>query len=190
MHTVKVHKDRMGALIGKGGKVKDKIEKSCGVKLEIDSDYGDVTIRNAGNPEEMLPFKAVEIVTAIGKGFSPQRANRLLDVEVMLHVKDLKDYSGKSSNALERIKGRIIGVNGKARKIMEELSGAYISIYGHSVAMIGMPGEVRLANEAVTMLARGSMHKSVYNMLQEEKRRDKLERIKLWEDVDYESNNI
>jgi ribosomal RNA assembly protein len=73
---------------------------------------------------------------------------------------------------------------------MEELSGAYISIYGHSVAMIGMPGEVRLANEAVTMLARGSMHKSVYNMLQEEKRRDKLERIKLWEDVDYESNNI
>lgn len=190
MHTVKVPKDRVGALIGRGGKVKDKIEKSCGVKLEIDSDYGDVTIRNAGSPEEMLPFKAVEIVTAIGKGFAPQRANRLLDVEVMLHVKDLKDYAGKSSNALERIKGRIIGVNGKARKIMEELSGAYISIYGHSVAMIGMSGEVRLANEAVTMLARGSMHKSVYNMLQEDKRRNKLERLKLWEDVDYESNSI
>ena len=153
MHTAKVPKDRVGALIGKQGKVKDKIEKSCGVRLEIDSEFGNVTIRNAARPQEMLAFKAVEVVTAIAKGFSPQRAIRLLDGEMTLYVQDLKGFTGKSSNALERVKGRIIGVDGKARTIMEQLSGAYISVYGHSVAMIGTSEEIRLANEAVTMSA-------------------------------------
>jgi hypothetical protein len=32
------------------------------------------------------------------------------------------------------------------------------------------------------MLCRGSMHKSVYNMLQEARRRDKMDRMRLWED--------
>lgn len=180
--TVKVPRDRVGALIGKAGKVKNAIEKTCGVKLEIDSDYGDVTIRNVANPEEMQPFKAVEIVTAIAKGFSPERANRLLAGENSLHVIDLREHVGKSGNALERIKGRIIGENGKARKTLEQLTGTHISIYGHSVAIIGNPEEIRLAGDSIAMLARGSMHKSVYNMLQEARRKAKMERLKLWED--------
>lgn len=190
MQTVKVPKERVGVLIGKDGKVKEMIEKTCGVKLEIESEYGNVTIRNDAKPDEMMPFKAVEIVTAIAKGFSPQRANRLLDEDTMLYVQDLKEFSGRSSNSLERIKGRIIGVDGKARTIMEQLSGALISVYGHSVAVIGNSEEIRLANEAITMLAKGSMHKSVYNMLQEARRRAKIERIKLWEDKVYESGDI
>ncbi len=184
--TIKVPRDRIGVLIGRGGKVKSLIEETCGVKLEIDSKYGDVTIRNAAKPEDMQPFKAVEIVTAIAKGFSPQRANRLLTGENVLHIIELKELVGKSGNALERIKGRIIGADGKARKTMEQLTGAYISIYGHSVAIIGNSDEIRLANEAITMLVGGSMHKSVYNMLQEARRKVKLERIKLWKDSVYE----
>ena len=184
--TIKVPRDRIGVLIGKSGKVKGMIEEACGIKLEIDSEYGDVTVRNSAKPEEMQPFKAVEIVTAIAKGFSPQRANRLLEGENVLHIIDLREFVGKSGSALERIKGRIIGADGKARKTMEQLTGAYISIYGHSVAIIGNSDEIRLANEAIAMLAKGSMHKSVYNMLQEARRKVKLERIKLWKDNVYE----
>jgi len=184
--AIKVPKDRVGVLIGKSGKVKSMIEEACGVKLEIDSEYGDVTIRNSAKPEDMQPFKAVEIVTAIAKGFSPQRANRLLESENVLHIIELKEFVGKSDSALERIKGRIIGIDGKARKTMEQLTGAYISVYGHSVAIIGNSDEIRLANEAIAMLAKGSMHKSVYNMLQEARRKAKLERINLWEDQVYE----
>jgi len=190
MQSVKIPGERVGVLIGKGGKVKEMIEKTCGVKLSVDSEYGNVTITDSAKPDQMLPFKAVEIVTAIARGFSPQRANRLLDEETMLYVQDLKEFAGKSNNALERIKGRIIGVDGKARKIMEQLSGAYISVYGHSVAMIGNSEEIRLASEAITMLARGSMHKAVYNMLEQARKRARLERVKLWEDNVYESSNI
>jgi len=131
----------------------------------------------------MDAFRAVEVITAIGRGFSPERAYRLLDSEeVMFQQMDLHDYAGRSPNALERIKGRIIGEGGKARRMIEELSGASVSVYGHMVGFIGEYKEVKLATDAIVMLAKGSMHKGVYNMLQDARRRDKLDRMRLWED--------
>ena len=180
-YNVKIPLDRVGVLIGKEGKVKAMIEKACGVILDIDSENGEVMIRSNAPIEQLEPFKAVELVTAIARGFSPDRAKRLLEEDTMLQIIDLKEYA-RTRNSLERIKGRIIGANGKARRLIEELSGAYVSIYGHYVAIIGKPEEVRLASEAVDMLARGSMHKTVYSMLENARRKAKMERLKLWED--------
>ncbi|HEX6067962.1 MAG TPA: KH domain-containing protein, partial [Nitrososphaera sp.] len=95
---------------------------------------------------------------------------------------DLRDYAGKSPSALARIRGRIIGEGGKARRTIEELTNAYISVYGHTVALIGTYHEIRLATDAIDLLAKGSMHKTVYNMLQEARRRDKEDKMRLWED--------
>lgn len=187
--VVKVPRDRIGVLIGKDGKVKDMIEQSCNVKLYIDGEDGSVTIISKdiegaeGSSVDVRVFKAVEFVTAVARGFSPERAMRLLrDEECMINVIDLKDHVGRSPNALQRIKGRLIGSNGKARRLVEELTGAYISVHGHYVAIIGRAEEVRLASEAVTMLISGSMHSTVYNMLQKARRKAKMERLKLWED--------
>ena len=101
----------------------------------------------------------------------------------MFQQMDLHDYAGKSPNALERIKGRIIGEGGKARRTIEELSGAYVSVYGHMVGFIGNFKEVKLATDAIVMLAKGNMHKSVYKMLQDARRRDKMDRMRLWENT-------
>jgi ribosomal RNA assembly protein len=134
----------------------------------------------------MQPFKAIEVISAISRGFSPQRAYRLLsDEELIFQIIDLKDYAIKSSNAMDRIKGRIIGQKGKSRKTIEELSGAYVSVSGHTVALIGAFEEIRLANDAVLMILKGSAHKTVYTMLQEARRKNKLDKMKLWEE-----NNI
>lgn len=183
-HTIKIPKERIGALIGKGGSVKQQIEKRCGVKIEIDSETGDTMIMDNKSADHQLEaFRAVEAITAISRGFSPERAYRLFDDDELIFQQiDLRDYTGKSPNALERIKGRVIGEGGKARRMIEELSGAYISVYGHTVGLIGNFREVKLATDAVAMLAKGSMHKTVYNMLQSAKRRDKMDRMRLWED--------
>jgi ribosomal RNA assembly protein len=182
-HTMKIPKDRIGAIIGKSGKVKQQIEKRCGVEIKIDSENGDATISSSKPVEQMEAFRAVEVITAISRGFSPERAYRLFeDEEMMFQQMDLHDYAGKSPNALERIKGRIIGEGGKARRMIEELSGSYVSVYGHMVAFIGNFREVKLATDAIAMLAKGSMHKSVYKMLQDAKRRDKIDKMRLWED--------
>jgi ribosomal RNA assembly protein len=186
-HLIKIPADRIAVLIGKEGQVKHEIEEKCKVQIEIDSQNGNAVVSLSSEPvSEMQPFKAIEVISAISRGFSPQRAYRLLsDEELIFQIIDLKDYAGKSSNAMDRIKGRIIGQNGKSRKTIEELSGAYVSVSGHTVALIGSFEEIRLANDAVLMILKGSAHKTVYTMLQEARRKNKLDKMKLWEE-----NNI
>lgn len=184
-HNIKLPKERIAVLIGKGGRIKQGIEKKCGVAIEVDSESGDAVISTPENKppvESMEMFKAVEIISAIARGFSPQRAMRLLEGEEIFQQIDLRDYTGRSPSALARIKGRIIGEGGKSRRTIEELSGASISVYGHTVSLIGKYREVRLATDAIDMLCRGSMHKGAYNMLQEARRHDKMDRMRLWED--------
>lgn len=182
-HSIKIPKERIGALIGKRGKVKQQIEKRCGVAIEIDSETGDALVSMSKPAEQMEAFRAIEVITAISRGFSPERAYHLFeDEEIMFQQLDLHDYAGKSPSTLARIRGRIIGEGGKARRMIEELTGSYVSVYGHTVALIGNYREVKLATDAISMLAKGSMHKTVYSMLQGVKRKEKLERMRLWED--------
>jgi ribosomal RNA assembly protein len=179
--TLLIPLDRIGVLIGKSGKIKTKIEKLCCVTLTIDGQTGDVVIRGLDNVENMLPFKAEEIVLAIGRGFSAENAMRVIQGEISLRILDLRQFAGKSPSQIERIKSRIIGEGGRVRKNIEDLSGAKISLYGRTVAIIGDGPQLRSAMHAITSISSGSTHGKVYNELQESRRRQKLERLQLWE---------
>ena len=179
---IRIPKDRRAVLIGKSGNVKLKIEKLCYVSLDIDGDTGEVLIKSQGNIEKIQPFKAMEIVTAIGRGFSPENALTLLDGENTLHVIDLREFAGKSTANIERIKGRIIGEGGRARRNMENLSSTHISVYGRTVSIIGDSSKLRLAVDAISSISSGSLHGTVYSKLEAANRKDKHEKMKLWED--------
>lgn len=181
---VRIPTERIGALIGKNGKVKLQIEKACSVKLDIDSESGETLVSSNGTIENIQPFKAMEIVTAIGRGFSPENAMKLLKGENALHIIDLREFVGKSSTQIERIKGRIIGEGGKARKNMEKLSGTDISVYGRTVAIIGDPTKLKVAVDAISALSSGGTHGAVYGKLESARRREKIEKLRLWEDQD------
>lgn len=179
---LRIPNERIAVLIGKSGIVKSKIEQLCHVTLDIDGDTGEVLIKSSGDVENMQPFKAMEIVTAIGRGFSPENAMTLLKGENTLHVIDLREFTGKSNSNIERIKGRIIGEGGKARRNMENLSGTHISVYGKTVSIIGDASRLRLAVDAISSISSGSMHGAVYSKLEAANRKDKQEKMKLWED--------
>ena len=181
---LRIPNERIGVLIGKSGKTKSTIEKLCLVTLEIDGDTGEVLIKSAGNIEKIQPFKAIEIVTAIGRGFSPEKAMTLLENDNTLHVIDLREFTGKSNSNIERIKGRIIGEGGKARRNMENLSDTHISVYGKTVSIIGDTTKLRSAVDAISSISSGSMHGAVYNKLEAVNRKEKQEKMKLWEDQD------
>jgi ribosomal RNA assembly protein len=186
--TLRIHKERIGAIIGKKGSIKEEIEKKCKISIEIDSEYGDIVLKSRNtNFLNILDLnKALEIVMAISKGFSPERAFNLFKEDNSLEIIDLRDHVGKSPNSLSRVKSRLIGEKGKSRRTLEELTGSYISIYGHYIGIIGTSDQINLTLEAITRICSGRSHKNVYNFLQEIRRKAKIEKMKLWE----ESNNL
>jgi ribosomal RNA assembly protein len=181
---IRIPNDRIAVLIGTSGSVKLKIESLCHVTLDIDGETGEVLLKTKGDVEKIQPFKAMEIVTAIGRGFSPENAMTLLKGENALHVIDIREFAGKSNANIERIKGRIIGEGGRARRNMENLSGTYISVYGRTVSIIGDSSKLRLAVDAISSISSGSLHGAVYTKLEAANRKEKHEKMKLWEDQD------
>ena len=180
---VKIPGDRIGALVGPDGSVKSAIERKLSVDLQVDSETGTVQITLPSTVEDpTVLFRAKEVVTAIGRGFAPNHAFRLLgDDETVFEVIDLRESVGRSRSDLKRLKGRVIGKEGKTRRIIEELSEANISVYGHTISIIGYPNQVAIAREAVSMLIKGSLHGTVYRFLHKKRRELKKQRLQLWE---------
>jgi ribosomal RNA assembly protein len=173
-----IPRERVGVLIGPQGSVKRRIEEFLGVVLEIDSGGGLVRIRLTRRPEEggdpVALFKARDVVQAIGRGFSPERAFRLFEDGMALNVIDIADYVKPSRNNLVRVRARLIGREGKTRRIIEETTNTYVSIYGDTVSIIGEEEDVRAAEEAVIELINGAPHPAIYKKLNEYARLRKL----------------
>jgi len=180
---VRIPKERVGVLVGPDGKVKERIEEKLAVVLEIESASGGVTIvlsEKARDPS--LLFKAKDTVTAIGRGFSPEYAFRLLrDEDAIFDFIDLRLVFGRSESDIKRVKGRIIGANGKTRKLIEELTDASVVVYGHTIGFIGTFEQVEVARNAVQMLIDGSQHHTVYKYLQRKRSDFKKQMLELWE---------
>jgi ribosomal RNA assembly protein len=179
---VRIPKERVGILIGPEGKVKQHIEDRLNVKLDIDSE-GSVTIslsEEASDPSLLL--KAKDVVTAIGRGFSPNVTFRLVrNEDDIFDMIDLRQIFGRSESDMKRIKGRIIGADGKTRKLIEELTEANMTVYGHTVGFIGSFEQVDAARNAVQMIIEGCQHHTVYKYLQRKRTELKKEKLELWE---------
>lgn len=187
---IKVPGERIGVLIGRKGAVIGKIKQECRVNVDVESESGNVIVRyDSSSLIEGNPFKALEIISAIARGFSPERAFKLLDEDVVFQLLDIRDYVGNSQSSMNRLKGRIIGERGKSRRTIEELSGADVSVYGYTVGFIGIFEAIKVAVEAIVLLSKGSSHRSVYAMLQNYRRKLKQEKMSLWEEQSTSGEN-
>ena len=140
------------------------IEKSTNVKITIEDE--DVIIE--GEPYD--EWKAIDVIKAIGRGFSVSSALKLLNDEYILKIINLKEIFHKEKQR-RRYLARIIGTKGKAKKRLEEITGAEICIYGSTVSVIGRLDEVSLAEMAINLIIKGLGHSSVYFIIQKEKMR-------------------
>ena len=180
---VKIPTERVGVLIGPDGTTKKNIESKLSVTLDIDGDSGGVTVSLAEKaPDPSSLFRAKDVVTALGRGFSPEHAFRLIrDEDTILDVIDLRSVFGRSETDINRVKGRIIGMNGKTRRLIEELTDSNVAVYGHTVSLIGNIDQAEAAREAIQMLIRGSMHGTVYRFLHRKRSELKKKNLELWE---------
>lgn len=139
---------------------KNIINKKVASKIKAELN---VSIKRKGNvvliDGEGLEFlQAKSIIMAIGRGFSPIRAYRLLDEEQELCIIDIGKHS-------RRIRSRLIGTNGKTRKFVEEKTGSFVSVQGKTVSIIGNWNEIEIAKKAIIMLIDGISHSYVYRWL-------------------------
>jgi len=147
---IKIPKERTETL----KKFLKEIEEKGKVKIEIN----DNEVILIGNSIDVYITK--NVIIAIGRGFGFKEA-----------VKLFKDYAiyvipiSKNKNTLERIKGRIIGRNGKVKKMIEDLTNTKISIYGKTASLIGKGEGLSNAKFALESLIAGKSHSYVINFL-------------------------
>jgi len=178
-----IPKDRIGVLVGPKGSVKARIQEKLFVSLTVDSESGNVGIGlRTDAPDTSSALRAKDLVQAIGRGFSPDRAFGLLNEDFTLGIIDLHDFFGKNESEIRRVDGRIIGREGKTRRIVEQLTGTQISVSGHTVGIIGTYESVSTAKDALEKLISGRQHGTVYKFLRKKRREIKKEKaLGLWE---------
>ena len=159
-----IPKQRVAALIGPKGAIKSKIEELGNVKLAVKDNL--VEIKGKDALEVML---AKNVVDAIGRGFTPESAKLLFKEEYSYTKLSLPDYGHKKSSHLERIKGVVIGKEGKAKRLIERETGTEIAVQGKTIAIIGPYEGVEKARQAVEMLLTGRKHATAFRFLEVKK---------------------
>jgi len=171
-YELKIPKERIAVLIGTNAEVKSKIESETKTEITVDSKEGDVFVRGE---DALSLYSSREIIRAIGRGFNPNTAMLLLKQDYCFELIPIS--IAKTKKGIKRLKGRVIGSQGKSRKLIEELTETYISVYGKTIGIIGRVENTAIARRAVDSLLKGSPHSSVYKWLEKQKRETKKREI-------------
>jgi len=174
----RVPKDRIAVLIGAKGQTRRDLQEAAGCKkLSIDSTTGDIDViwGKPGSYDPVKAFKLPDVIKAVGRGMAPKRAIQLLQDDWFFEIVDLREHVGKRSNQQRRIRARIIGSEGKIRKMIEQHTNTEISIYNSTVVLVGEENGLANARHAIEMLAGGSEHGTVIKYLEKERRKSRIE---------------
>jgi len=167
---IKVAGNRIAVIIGKGGSTRRMLERTTSTTITIDSEEGGVHVESE---DPVAVVQTTQIIKAIGRGFSPERALKLLeDEDMILEIIDLSDVCS-TQKQFDRLRGRIIGRGGKAREQIEDMTGTVISVYGKTVAIIGDLEQIRTTRTGIQMIIDGMPHTSVFSYLDRKKKEAK-----------------
>jgi len=179
-YGLKIPKERVAVLIGKKGEVKRQLEEETKTKIKIDSEEGDVFVEGE---DAISLYSTREIIKAVGRGFNPEIALQLLKPDYAFELINIDEYA-KTKNSLLRLKGRIIGKEGKSRRVIEELTETEISVYGKTAGIIGQTENVSIARKAIENLIKGSTHAKIYKFLEKQRRSLKQKEMVIYDDTD------
>lgn len=154
---VRIPEDRM-KLLKADPRIQKKLTEMCDCKFNLAEDV------EIDSDDSLKIFRAKEVLKAFGRGFYIDDALALLDESFYLEVIEI---GSKLKDRITVLKGRVIGKEGRTKKIIEKISQAKLSIYGKTISIIGRWDEVQVAKEAIDLILSGSMHSTVYRFLKE-----------------------
>jgi len=109
-------------------------------------------------------FEAEKVFDAINFGFSAKKALLLLNEDSLFRKVHIKDFTKR--NDLRAVRARLIGLHGKTRKTIEEISGCYLVITDSDVGIIGDAEYIDEAVTAIINLIKGAKQSNTYFFLE------------------------
>ncbi|MDO8460496.1 MAG: hypothetical protein Q7S74_05270 [Nanoarchaeota archaeon] len=108
-------------------------------------------------------YEATLIFEAIEFGFSVKKALQLKNEEMMFKKIHIKEHTKRN---LTDILSRLIGTEGKTKRIIEDISGCFLVIKEGEVGIIGDGEAIEAATMAIINLIKGSKQSNIYRYLE------------------------
>ncbi|MEW6528304.1 MAG: KH domain-containing protein [Candidatus Micrarchaeota archaeon] len=159
MEIIKIPIERIRVLLGVNGETKKRLELLTKTSIKINDD-GAVEITGESADE----FFLMDVIKSIGFGFEPRDAEKLLNENYASKFIDLKEIC-KSKNDLKRIKGRIIGEEGKMKNEIEAATDCKISIYERTIGIIAPLDTILYTEKAINNIIDGAQLTHIFNDL-------------------------
>lgn len=163
--VVSIPLNKISILIGEKGATKKELQFVGKIKLDINSKTGEVRIF-AKNPTRL--WQATQVISAIANGFPQEIARKLFKPDYLYQDINIGEFA-RNQKDVGRIRGRLIGRNGAAKRKIQNMAGVWLNISHKLVCIIGPSNNVELARGAIEMLLRGAPHLRVYAFIDEEK---------------------
>ena len=142
-------------------KNRKKLEKV--LKVKITNTGNEVAIN--GNAED--EYEALKVLDALDMGFSFSDAIAIKTSELEFDKLNIKDFVRRGN--LERVKGRLIGKNGRVLSTLSLLTKCSLEVKGNEIGIIGNPEDIKPSIDAILQIIHGSKHANVYRGLEKRK---------------------
>ncbi len=155
MEQLYIPKERL-KLLKANPSMLNEITRACKAQISI---IDDEVLEIDGSAFE--EFISKNVLFAYGRGFDIKIALLLNSQDYYFKAIDIKLIE-RNKQRIRQIKARIIGEGGRTKRYIEQVSGAHISIYGDSVAVIGKIDALYEAETAINTIIEGGTHRLAY----------------------------
>lgn len=170
MQQLLIPKERVKALTR--DKTLQLLREKLGCSIEIAND-NELGIEGEAYDE----YNARNVLVAFGRGFDLKTSLKLLEGDFFFTSINLKEEF-KTPKSIHRMKARLIGMDGKTKTYIENVSNVSISIYGNTISFIGSVDDIKIANSAIEILLEGGTHKKAYALMEKLRRKAREESMR------------
>ena len=141
-------------------KIIPKIESRLKIKISLVKN----TVSISG--EEFNQYLALHMLEAVDFGFDIDDVLLLINPDFIIDFISIKEHTKKHN--LKEVRARVIGTQGKAKKVIELLTGAKIVIHDNLVGVIAESERMEAARQAMISLIQGANHANVFAYLEKQ----------------------
>lgn len=141
----------------------EKIIEKTEATITIDKQDNLIKVQHHNSLNEMNIAEAIE---SVSMGFDIDVAMKLVEDNMTIFETINIKKQTRNDKEFRRQKARIIGKNGKCKRVISQLADVNIQISGKKVGIIGDTSDVMTSRKSIMNIVRGKPHSYVYEKLE------------------------